>query len=107
MKSKPSATSKASAQPVKPKQAPASPNGEGSAEMKAICERYKRLYAGLLFDVLEHLGHANQALSHEIMPLSPEMKLAGPAFTFKGTTSAVKDESVRFRRLNALKEMTY
>jgi regulator of RNase E activity RraA len=78
---------------------------EAPADMQAICTRYKKLYAGLVFDVLEHLGYANQALSHEIMPISPEMKLAGPAFTFKGTTSAVKDESVRFRRLNALKEM--
>jgi regulator of RNase E activity RraA len=86
----------------------AAPNGNGSpVDMKEICARYKRLYAGLLFDVLEHLGHTNQALAHDIMPISPEMKLAGPAFTFKGTTSAVKDESVRFRRLNALKEMTY
>jgi len=83
-------------------------NGNGSpVDMKEICARYRRLYAGLLFDVLEHLGHTNQTLSHEIMPISPEMKLAGPAFTFKGTTSAVKDESVRFRRLNALKEMRH
>ena len=41
------------------------------------------------------------------MPISPEMKLAGLAFTFKGTTTAVKDESVRIRRLNALKEMRH
>jgi len=83
-------------------------NGDGSpVDMNEICVRYRRLYAGLLFDVLEHLGYSNQALSHQIMPISPEMKLAGPAFTFKGTTSAVKDESVRFRRLNALKEMKY
>lgn len=76
-------------------------------DMQQICTRYKRLYAGLIFDVLEHLGHANQALCHEITPISPEMKLAGPAFTFKGTTTAVKDESLRFRRLNALKEMKH
>src|SRR5512138_1001551 len=38
--------------------------------------------------------------------MSWEMKLAVPAFTFKGTTTAVRDESVRFRRLNALKEMS-
>jgi len=76
-------------------------------DLPQLCARYKRLYAGLVFDVLEHLGHPNQALSHEIMPISPDMKLAGPAFTFKGTTSAVKDESVRFRRLNALKEMKH
>jgi regulator of RNase E activity RraA len=75
--------------------------------MLEICNRYQRLYAGLVFDILEHLGYPNQALSHEIAPISPEMKLAGPAFTFKGTTTAVKDESVRFRRLNAVKEMTH
>lgn len=84
------------------------PNGQDSpTDMTGICARYRRLYAGLLFDVLEHLGYTNQALCHEIMPLSNEMKLAGPAFTFKGTTTAVKDESVRFRRLNALKEMKH
>jgi regulator of RNase E activity RraA len=76
-------------------------------DMKEICSRYQRLYAGLVFDVLEHLGYPNQVLSHEIAPISPEMKLAGPAFTFKGTTTAVKDESMRFRRLNAVKEMTH
>lgn len=76
-----------------------------TADMNEICARYQRLYAGLIFDVLEHLGHSNQALSHAIAPISLEMKLAGPAFTFKGTTTAVKDESTRFRRLNALKEM--
>ncbi len=87
---------------------PTSPNGQDDApEMAEICARYKRLYAGLLFDVLEHLGLTNQALSDEIMPISPEMKLCGPAFTFKGTTTAVKDESVRYRRLNALKEMKF
>ncbi len=75
--------------------------------MQEICTRYKRLYAGLVFDILEHLGHANQTLSHQIAPISPEMKLAGPAFTFKGATSAVKDEAVRFRRLHALKEMKH
>jgi 4-hydroxy-4-methyl-2-oxoglutarate aldolase len=76
-------------------------------DMRTICKRYQRLYAGLVFDILEHMGYPNQALAHEIAPISPEMKLAGPAFTFKGTTTAVKDESVRFRRLNALKEMTH
>ncbi len=84
------------------------PNGHDSApEMTEICARYKRLYAGLLFDALEHLGLTNQALSHQIMPISPEMKLAGPAFTFEGATTAVKDELVRYRRLNALKEMKF
>ncbi len=80
---------------------------EPEIPMLEMCARYKRLYAGLVFDVLEHLGYPNQALSHEIRPISPEMKLAGPAFTFKGATTAIKDETWRYRRLNAIKEMKY
>lgn len=76
-------------------------------EMEQLCNRYKRLYAGLIFDILEQMGYPNQAVSHEIQPLTLDMKLAGPAFTVKGTTTAVKDEKWRYRRLNAIKEMTY
>src|SRR5712692_2887456 len=71
------------------------------------CERYKKLYAGLIFDVLEHLGYPNQVLSHEITPLTPDMKLAGPAFTIKGTATPEKDDIVRLRRLESLSEMSY
>jgi 4-hydroxy-4-methyl-2-oxoglutarate aldolase len=86
----------------------ASPDGSSSiTEMAELCARYKRLYAGLVFDVLEHFGYANQALNHAITPISPEMKLAGPAFTFKGSTTAVKDEKWRYRRLSAIKEMKF
>src|SRR5215469_4753021 len=77
-----------------------------ASEMEDICERYRKLYAGLVFDVLEHLGYPNQVLSHDITPLSPDMKLAGPAFTLKGATAADKDDSLRFRRLRALKDMS-
>jgi len=76
-------------------------------EMEQICNRYKRLYAGLVFDVLESMGYPNQAVSHEIMPLTLDMKLAGPAFTMKGSTTAVKDEKYRYRRLEAIKTMTF
>ncbi len=74
-------------------------------EMESICARYRRCYAGLVYDVLEHLGYPNQALSHELMPLEPQMKLAGPAFTVKGTTSTEKNEVVRARRLEMIKQM--
>jgi regulator of RNase E activity RraA len=85
-----------------------SPNGPGvPIEMAEICARYKRLYAGLIFDILEHFGYPNQALCHNIAPISPEMKLAGPAFTLKGSTTAVKDEKVRYRRLAAIKDMRF
>jgi 4-hydroxy-4-methyl-2-oxoglutarate aldolase len=82
--------------------------GSDSAPTAAeICARYKRLYAGLVFDILESLGYPNQAVSHEITPLSLDMKLAGPAFTIKGTTTAVKDEKWRYRRLDAIKQMQF
>ena len=68
---------------------------ETNTEMLGICERYKRLYAGAVYDVLESMGYPNQALSHKIVPLAPGMKLAGPAFTLKGSTTAERDEAGR------------
>jgi len=82
-----------------------SPADRSSPGMMETCERYRRLYAGLVYDVLEHFGRPDQALSHEIMPLSPEMKLAGPAFTVKGAPACDRDEAVRHRRLEMIKHM--
>jgi len=78
-----------------------------AADMAAICQRYGVLYGGLVFDVLEHLGHPNQAVSHKLTGLSPAMKLAGPAFTVKGTVSTVKDETIRYKRLAMIKQMSF
>jgi regulator of RNase E activity RraA len=72
------------------------------SEVEQVCARYRRLYAGAVYDVLEHMGHPNQVLSHQFAPLTADMKLAGPAFTVKGTTSCERDESVRHRRLAAI-----
>jgi regulator of RNase E activity RraA len=72
----------------------------------SICERYRKLYGGLIYDVLEHLGHPHQVLSHSLVPLEPSMKLAGPAFTVKGTTNCARDEAVRYKRLAMIKQMS-
>lgn len=74
--------------------------------MDHICERYLRLYTGVIYDVLEHLGYPNQVLTRELCPLRPDMKLAGPAFTVKGTTSTERDETVRHRRLKMITNMS-
>lgn len=79
---------------------------DGHKTLDLICERYRNLYGGLIYDVLEHLGFPHQALSHELTPLSPEMKLAAPAFTVKGTMTCDKDEAVRYKRLAMINEMT-
>jgi 4-hydroxy-4-methyl-2-oxoglutarate aldolase len=57
-----------------------------SISMQEVCERYRRLYVGLVADVLDKKGLRQQALSHELRPLTRETKVAGPAFTILGRT---------------------
>lgn len=78
-----------------------------NVNMEDICTRYRQLYGGLVYDVLEHLGYPNQVISHKITPLDPDVKLSGPAFTVKGTMSCVRDEAVRYKRLKMIREMRY
>lgn len=75
--------------------------------MEEICARYQRLYAGAVYDVLEGLGYPNQALSHQLVALAPGMKLAGPAFTVKGTLTAERDEAGRHTRMKMVCSMKY
>jgi len=49
-----------------------------------LCQRFRKLYAAPIYDVLEKMGLPDQALSHEIKPLRPDMKVAGPVYTVKG-----------------------
>jgi regulator of RNase E activity RraA len=83
-----------------------SERSSNGCDIESICNRYKKCYAGLVFDVLERLGYPNQTLSKDLAPLSPRMKLAGPAFTVKGTVTAEKDEALRYRRLEMIRHMT-
>jgi regulator of RNase E activity RraA len=76
-------------------------------KMEEICERYKRLYAGAVYDVLESLGHPHQALSHQLVALAPGMKLAGPAFTVKGTVTAERDTAGRHQRMKMVCSMSH
>jgi 4-hydroxy-4-methyl-2-oxoglutarate aldolase len=75
--------------------------------MEELCRRYKQLYGGVVYDVLESLGYPDQALSHELTALAPGMRLAGPAFTVKGTVTAERDEAGRHRRMKMICDMTY
>jgi 4-hydroxy-4-methyl-2-oxoglutarate aldolase len=78
---------------------------ETETSLEEICARFRQIYAGVVYDVLEQLGLPNQVLTHEMAPLLPDMKLAGPAFTVKGTTSCERNQEQRYRRLRAIKEM--
>jgi 4-hydroxy-4-methyl-2-oxoglutarate aldolase len=75
--------------------------------MEEICARYTHLYAGAVYDVLEGLGYPDQALSHDLVALSPGMKLAGPAFTVKGTVTAERDTAGRNQRMKMVCSMTH
>lgn len=84
-----------------------SQNSARTLELEEISERYKRLYAGAVYDALEGMGYPNQALSHELTALTPGMKLAGPAFTVKGSVTAERIEEDRETALQMVCSMTH
>lgn len=58
-----------------------------------LCDRYEALFTAAVNDVLRERNLLHQTLPHNIMPLRDEMKVAGIAFTVKGSKSLlVKDE---------------
>ena len=54
-------------------------------------ERFARIYTAALADVLDDHGHRNQTLPHELRPLAPGMRVAGPAFTVEGRPTDTED----------------
>ena len=49
-----------------------------------ICRRYRRLYTGLVADLLDGKGVRTHSLPSNIRPLKENMIVAGPAFTCQG-----------------------
>ena len=49
-----------------------------------LCARYRKLYAGVIYDVLSARGLKDQVLNRAIKPVLPDMVVAGPAYTVKG-----------------------
>ncbi len=56
-----------------------------SVDDRTLCERYSKLYGGAVNDVLREMGYLHQALPPRIAPLRESMKVAGIAFTVKGS----------------------
>ncbi|HMO24648.1 MAG TPA: hypothetical protein PKB10_00110, partial [Tepidisphaeraceae bacterium] len=48
-----------------------------------LCARYEKLYTGAVNDVLRELCLTNVALPPQIMPLTLDMVVCGPAFTIR------------------------
>lgn len=49
-----------------------------------LCERYRKVYSGVVADVLDKRGFRNQIADGAIRGLTLETRVAGPAFTCKG-----------------------
>src|SRR5256885_415434 len=48
--------------------------------------RFAKIYTAAITDVLDEMGLLRQTLPHVIQPLTPDMRLAGDAFTARGRT---------------------
>jgi len=52
---------------------------------KEMAERFKKIPAATIYDAMDSMGYGNQCLSLEIKPLRYDMRVAGRAFTVKGS----------------------
>lgn len=58
-----------------------------------LCKRFEALSTPIVNDALREMERLYQTLPHTIMPLREEMRVAGEAFTIKGSKSLIiKDE---------------
>ncbi len=76
-------------------------------DMTSLVERYRRLYSGVIYDVLDHRGYPDQCLASDLRPLRPDMIVAGPAFTIKGVSDPTGDPDLLERRIKLFKAMSY
>lgn len=59
--------------------------------MNNLTERLAALYTGVVYDVMRDMDFAASVLPHDIRPLDPATKLAGPAFTMRGRPDKTAD----------------
>ena len=66
--------------------------------------RFARIYTAAITDVMDELGHPRQTLPSALQPLTPEMRVAGYAFTARGRphkgTPRERDQTLRRFLLN-------
>jgi regulator of RNase E activity RraA len=60
-------------------------------DREELIRRYRALSAATVYDVLDKLGHPNQALHSDIRPLVPQFRMAGPALTIHGRSMGESD----------------
>lgn len=65
---------------------------------RELCERYERLYTGVVTDVLDDYGYGDQALDRSIQPVDRGMRAAGVAFPAVGRPNRSVDYDEQIRR---------
>lgn len=76
---------------------------------EALCQRYEAVFTAAVNDVLREMGHLYQTLPNAIQGLREDMKVAGIAFTVKGSKNlALADEMPeRARMLDAIRPCSF
>ena len=73
--------------------------------VEELCQRYSKLYSGVLYDIMDRMGLPRQALASDIKPLNRDWIVAAPAFTVKGIPDTSANKNLRSRRVNLFKDM--
>jgi regulator of RNase E activity RraA len=58
--------------------------------MRTLTDRLRACYTGAVHDVLRMMGHERVVLPHDIKPIDPTLKLAGPVWTVSGHLDRTK-----------------
>lgn len=78
---------------------------EYAVPVEELIRRYRTLYSGALYDILDDLGLPYQALAVELKPVESSMVVAGPAFPLKGYPDNVGRDDLRERRIHMFTDM--
>jgi 4-hydroxy-4-methyl-2-oxoglutarate aldolase len=73
--------------------------------VEELVKRYRALYSGAIYDVLDERGLPHQALAADLKPVRADMVIAGPAFTLKGIPDSTGNETLRSKRINMFNDM--
>lgn len=77
----------------------------GKIDMLDAISRFKKLYTGLVYDIMDGLGLPQQTLATDMRPLRDDMIVAGPAFTVQGINDPNGDPDLRSRRIKMFGDM--
>lgn len=69
-----------------------------SIPLEELCDRYERLYTGLVTDILDTHGYGDQTMDPELTPLDRTQTFAGIAFPAVGRANGSVDHEQQIRR---------